>query len=413
MVMQRKNGELYIESVPLSELAARYGTPLYVYSKKKLKEQWHLFSRARELGIHLHYAVKANSQLHLLKTLNDWGSGFDIVSGGELARVLKAGASGSQIIFSGVGKTETEILSALEANIDCFNVESISELHRLQRLAAHAQKNPNIALRWNPDIDAGTHDYISTGKSENKFGLSEEEILQLAESFSLVFPNLKWVGVSAHIGSQIISLDPFQQLSEKMKVLYFKLIERNIQITRINLGGGLGVAYQSEQPPAIADYIQSIFTPWKNMPVQLSLEPGRILVAEAGMLLTQLQYIKSAGGKNIAIVDAGMNDLLRPALYEAWHSIIPIALHEDQAPLYFDIAGPVCESSDYLGKDRMLSIREGDLLLIECAGAYGSSMSSNYNSRPLLPEVWVDGSEVFLARERQALAELFEHEYSM
>lgn len=406
MFLNKKKQELFFDDVSLSSLAEQFDTPLFIYSKKKLLEQWRAFSSAITSQIHIHYAVKANSQIYLLKQLNDLGAGFDIVSGGELARVLKAGVHPKKIIFSGVGKTEAEMISALNADIACFNVESIAELNRIHTIASHLQKKPSIALRFNPDIDAGTHAYISTGKMENKFGLPAKDILSLAKHFHKNYPNVNWIGLSSHIGSQITELAPFIYLNQAMMNLYQELIQLNVPIKNINLGGGLGIRYKEEHPPSIAEYVNAVIQSWKNIPVELSLEPGRILIAEAGILLTRVQYIKSTPHKKFAVVDAGMNDLMRPSLYHAWHSISPVFFNEE-APEIFDIVGPVCESSDCLGADRLLSIKEHDLLIIECAGAYGSSMSSNYNGRLLLPEVWIDGSKIFIARRRQTLDELF------
>jgi len=404
-----KQGRLMAEDVDVQQLAAVNGTPLYVYSRATLERHWHAFDQA--LGEHPHlvcYAVKANANLAVLALLARLGSGFDIVSGGELARVLRAGGEAARIVFSGVGKTVAEIERALEAGIRCFNVESSAELTRLEQVAAaHGVRAP-VSLRVNPDVDAQTHPYISTGLKENKFGVSVDDALdiyrQAADS-----PHLEITGIDCHIGSQLVEIAPFVDALDRVLELVDQLETAGIRLRHIDLGGGLGVPYNDEQPPSPQQYVRPLLARLANTGKEILIEPGRAIAANAGILVTEVQYLKHNGEHHFAIVDAAMNDLLRPALYGAWQAIVPV-LKGDSPAREYDVVGPVCETGDFLGKQRHLAIQPGDLLAVRSAGAYGFTMSSNYNSRPRPAEILVDGETSYRVRERETIDSLFQGE---
>ncbi len=403
-------GELFAEQVRVSELVARFGTPLYVYSRATLERHWRAFDHA--LGHHPHqicFAVKANSNIAVLNILARLGSGFDIVSGGELERVLAAGGQPESIVFSGVGKLAFEIQRALEVGIGSFNVESDVELDRLNQIAGNMGKVARIAIRVNPDIDARTHPYISTGLKENKFGVDAGEAVALYQ-VATTLPHIEVVGIACHIGSQLTELQPFLDALDKVQQLRLELQQHGIVLRRLDLGGGLGVRYQTEQPPTPAEYGAALLAHLGNDPVQVILEPGRAIVANAGILVTRIEYLKHTAHKNFAVVDAGMNDLLRPALYQAEQDIVPVIVRSEMAAKCYDVVGPVCETGDFLGKDRKLAVVQGDLLAVRTAGAYGFCMSSNYNSRSRAAEVMVDGNKSYLIRPRETVLELFAHE---
>lgn len=403
-----RNNELHAESVPLSRIAERYGTPCYVYSRAALTESWRAFDDAFAGRDHLVcYAVKANSTLAVLNLLARLGSGFDIVSGGELARVLAAGGDPRKVVFSGVGKSAGEMRQALSADILCFNVESESELARLEAVAAQAGKTAAVSLRVNPDVDPRTHPYIATGLKQNKFGIAYEDALDLYRR-ARTMRHLTVAGVGCHIGSQLTELAPFVSALDRMLGLADRLQAEGITLTHVDIGGGLGIRYRDESPPAVADYARALAGRLGNRAVKLLLEPGRALAGHAGLLLTRVEYLKHGRERNFAVVDAAMNDLLRPALYDAWHDVLPVVAASGGR--VYEIVGPVCESGDFLAHARTLALREGDLLAIMTAGAYGMSMSSNYNTRPRAAEVMVDGAQAHLVREREALSELMARE---
>jgi len=404
-----QNGELHAEAVALGEVARRYGTPCYVYSRAALTAAYRSFESAFAGRDHLVcYAVKANSSLALLNVLARLGSGFDIVSAGELARVLAAGGAAGRTVFSGVGKTEQEMRQALAAGILCFNVESEPELARLARVAATMGATARVSVRINPDIDARTHPYIATGLRRNKFGVPYDEALALYRS-ARGLPHIEVAGIGCHIGSQITELPPFVAALERTLALVDRLQAEGIAVEHVDIGGGLGIRYRDETPPAVADYARAISERLGARHLRLVLEPGRSLVAAAGVLLTRVEYLKHGAERNFAIVDAAMNDLMRPALYDAWHEILPVSARAG-AGLPYEIVGPVCETGDFLARDRMLELREGDLLAVAAAGAYGMSMSSNYNSRPRAAEVVIDGAATYLVRERESVSELMARE---
>lgn len=407
MATHYQHNSLYMEEVNLHDIARQYGTPCYVYSKKTLIGNWQHFNNAFKKHSHrICYAVKANSTLAILNLFAAMESGFDIVSIGELERVLAAGGHPNNIVFSGVGKKPNEMIRALEVGIYCFNVESEAELERLNSIAKQQHKIAPIALRINPDIDARTHPYIATGLNENKFGIAYQDALTIVERIQSL-PHLKLIGIGSHIGSQLTELSPFSEAIDRLLELAEQLVAKGIALQHINMGGGLGVSYRNETPPSIKDYAKTLITKFERFPFEIILEPGRAIVANAGVLLTTVEYLKHTSHKNFAIIDAAMNDLLRPALYNAWHDIVPVEIHTDQSKKLYDIVGPVCESADFLGKDRELAIKPGDLLAIQSAGAYGSSMSSNYNSRPRTAEVMIDKKEIHLIRERETVQDLF------
>ncbi len=406
-----RNNELYAEDVPVQDICHQYGSPCYVYSRATLERHWLAFDRA--FGDHAHlicYAVKANSNIALLNILARLGSGFDIVSLGELERVLAAGGDAKKIVFSGVGKREDEILAALKIGIRCFNVEVIDELDRINRLAGQVGVIAPVSFRVNPDVDANTHPYISTGLKENKFGI--DITLALAEyRRAAQMSNIKVVGIDCHIGSQLTETRPFLDALDKVLDLVAALKAEGIVLHHLDLGGGLGIRYNEEQPPEPADYIAAVLERLGKTDFEILLEPGRAIVGNAGILVTQVEYLKPTEHKNFAIVDAAMNDLVRPSLYSAWQAIIPVNLVSDAVEQQWDIVGPVCETGDFLGKDRALKLAQGDLLAIRSSGAYGFSMSSNYNSRPRVAELMVDGDQVYLIREREKIAELWSGEH--
>lgn len=405
-----QNGELHAEDVPVADIARRHGTPCYVYSRATLTRHYKAFDDALAGHDHLVcYAVKANSSLAVLQVLARLGAGFDIVSGGELARVLKAGGDPRRIVFSGVGKTTAEIRQALVTGINCFNVESEPELVRLNEAALALKKRAAIALRVNPDVDPKTHPYISTGLKENKFGVDiaqAESLYQKAQQM----PGLDVAGIACHIGSQLMDLQPFMDALDRVLGLVDRLQKAGIAIRHVDVGGGLGVPYAGEQPPSPAELASAIKARLANRKLKLLMEPGRAIAGNAGILVSRVEYIKAGGDKNFAIVDAAMNDLLRPALYDAWHTILAVKESSGAAPMKYDIVGPVCESGDWLGRDRELSLAPGDLLAVRTAGAYGFTMSSNYNTRPRAAEVMVDGKQVHLIRERESLDDLLRGE---
>jgi diaminopimelate decarboxylase len=405
------NDELHAESVPLAEIAASFGTPCYVYSRATLERHWHAFNDAFESHPHLVcYAVKANSNLAVLNILARLGSGFDIVSIGELERVIAAGGDPAKVVFSGVGKREDEIRRALELEIHCFNVQSGAELLRINRIAGEMGKQAPVSLRVNPDVDANTHPYISTGLRENKFGVDVESAMRLYRE-AAELEHLDVCGIDSHIGSQLTELSPFLAALERVLAMVDTLKQEGIAIRHIDLGGGLGVPYTDERPPHPQDYAHAVSTRLANSDLEIILEPGRAIAANAGILLTRVEYLKPTDEKDFAIVDAAMNDLLRPALYQATQQIIPVDKGHKGRDGIYDIVGPVCETGDFLGKERALSLAEGDLLAVRSSGAYGFTMSSNYNTRPRAAEVLVDGDRVHLARERESLAALYAGEH--
>ncbi|KTB65944.1 diaminopimelate decarboxylase [Pseudomonas fluorescens] len=401
-----RDGELFAEGVALSAIAQRFGTPTYVYSRAHIEAQYRSFTDALDGVPHLVcYAVKANSNLGVLNVLARLGAGFDIVSRGELERVLAAGGKADKIVFSGVGKTREDMRRALEVGVHCFNIESTDELERLQVVAAEMGIRAPISLRVNPDVDAGTHPYISTGLKENKFGIAiadaEDVYIRAAQ-----LPNLEVLGVDCHIGSQLTSLPPFLDALDRLLALIDRLGECGIYLHHIDLGGGVGVRYRDEEPPLIADYIHAVRERIEGRELTLMFEPGRYIVANAGVLLTQVEYLKHTEHKDFAIVDAAMNDLIRPALYQAWMNVTAVTPRASEARAY-DIVGPICETGDFLAKERQLALEEGDLLAVHSAGAYGFVMSSNYNTRGRTAEVLVDGDQAFEVRRRETVAELY------
>ena len=398
---------LYAEEIPVADIAAEFGTPCYVYSRATLERHWKAFDEAFNDHPHLIcYAVKANSNLALLNVLARMGSGFDIVSIGEYQRVIKAGGAPEKIVFSGVGKREDEIRTALKSGIRCFNVEVSSELDRINAIAAELGVIAPVSFRVNPDVDAKTHPYISTGLKENKFGIDIQQALYEYRRAAQM-PNIQIVGIDCHIGSQLTDTAPFLDALDRVLTLVDQLQSDGILLKHLDLGGGLGICYRDEQPPLPADYIAAILQRLGNRNFEIMLEPGRAIVGNAGVLVTKVEYLKPTSGKNFAIVDAAMNDLVRPALYGAWQDIIPVNAATTIEQQVWDVVGPVCETGDFLGKDRMLSIKPGDLLAVRSAGAYGFTMSSNYNSRPRPAEVMVDGDRVHLIRARESTDQLW------
>jgi len=401
-----QNAVLCAEQVSLAEIAAQFGTPCYVYSRAALTGNLRQFTKALEGRDHLVcYAVKANSNLAILNLFARLGAGFDIVSGGELQRVQAAGGDMRKVVFSGVGKTTAEMRSAIEADIMCFNVESSAELERLNEVASAMGKIAPISLRVNPDVDAKTHPYISTGLKQNKFGVAYSEAVELYRR-AQILPQLRIVGMDCHIGSQLTLISPFVAAAEKILALVDTLAREGIHLEHVDMGGGLGIRYRNETPPAIADYVAAFLGVMRGRSEKLILEPGRVLVGNAGILLTQVEYLKHGVDKNFAIVDAAMNDLMRPALYEAWHNILPVK-QENHAVQKYEVVGPICETGDFIGHGRELAIAPKSLLAVLSAGAYGMSMSSNYNTRPRPAEVIVDGGNVHLVREREEVALLY------
>jgi len=405
---QYKNEQLYVEDLHVKQLAEEFGTPLYIYSRATLERHWHAFDSA--LGDHPHlicYAVKANSNIGILNVMAKLGSGFDIVSQGELERVLAAGGDASKVVFSGVAKSRAEIMRALEVGIRCFNVESVAELHHINQIAGEMGKVAPISLRVNPDVDAHTHPYISTGLKENKFGVSVDEAREVYK-LAATLPHVKITGMDCHIGSQLTELQPFLDATDRLIRLMEQLKEDGITLKHLDLGGGLGVTYTDEMPPHPSDYATALLNKLKDYEdLEIILEPGRAIAANAGILVAKVQYLKSNESRNFAITDTGMNDMIRPALYEAYMNIIEIDRTLEHEKAIYDVVGPVCETSDFLGKQRELAIAEGDYIAQRSAGAYGASMSSNYNSRPRTAEVLVDGDKAHLIRRRESFSELW------
>jgi len=405
----QRGDALYAEDVPLTTIAERFGTPSYVYSRAALESAYAEFRLACSgRDVLICYSVKANSNLAVLNLLARLGSGFDIVSGGELARVLAAGGDAAKTVFSGVGKSEAEMRVALGTGVLCFNVESEGELDRLSAVAASAGRAAPVSLRINPDVDAKTHPYIATGFRENKFGIAYDEALTLYRKAANL-PTLRVVGIDVHIGSQITATEPFVSALEKVLEFVDVLDAAGIHLEHIDLGGGLGIRYREEEPPALKDYLGSLFRRLGERKQRILFEPGRSLVGNAGLLLTRIEYLKHGPAKNFVVTDAAMNDLLRPALYDAWHEVQPVIRRPGTAQRY-DVVGPICESGDFLARDRPLAVAPGDLLAVMSAGAYGMSMSSNYNSRPRPAEVLVDGEKAHLVRDRERVEALFASE---
>jgi diaminopimelate decarboxylase len=398
---------LFAEDVAVDEIAAKFGTPCYVYSRATLERHWRAFDEAFKGSPHLIcYAVKANSNLAILNVLARLGSGFDIVSLGEMKRVLAAGGEPGKIVFSGVGKREDEIKAALQLGIRCFNVEVSGELDRINRLAGELGVIAPVSFRVNPDVDAKTHPYISTGLKDNKFGIDiQSAILEYRRAAKMT--NIKVVGIDCHIGSQLTETAPFLDALDRVLGLVDQLQAEGIQLKHLDLGGGLGICYRDEQPPLPSDYISALLAKLSDRDFEIMLEPGRAIVGNAGILLTKVEYLKPTDGKNFAIVDAAMNDLVRPSLYGAWQDIIPANTSSEAEQLTWDIVGPVCETGDFLGKNRELQLIQGDLLAVRSAGAYGFTMSSNYNSRPRPAEVMVDGADCHLIRTRESYEHLW------
>jgi len=405
-----KGASLYAENCSVSDLAKQYGTPLYIYSRATIERHWYAFDQAATKHPHLIcYAVKANSNIAILNIMARLGSGFDIVSQGELVRVLAAGGDPQKVVFSGVGKKSSEIAFALKHNIYCFNVESAAELQRINDVAQQLDVIAPISLRVNPDVDAGTHPYISTGLKENKFGISIDE----AELLYVHAKQLKYVaikGIDCHIGSQLTEISPFLDALTRVLALVDRLAEQNIFLSHLDVGGGLGVCYQNETPPLPHEYAKAIAETMQGRHLTLIYEPGRAIMANAGILVTEIEYLKTNQDRHFAIVDAAMNDLIRPSLYQAWQDIIPVEKSNKTPINHYDIVGPVCETGDFLGKNRALAIQAGDLLAVRSSGAYGFTMSSNYNSRPKVAEVMVDGDNAYLIRARETYEQLWQGE---
>ena len=414
-----KNGQWFAEGVSLAQLAKDFGTPLYVYSKEAICSAYRAYDAAciRPNGTRrarIHYAMKANSNLAVLDELKQLGAGFDLVSGGELARALHIGADPKSLVFAGVGKSSLEIEDALRTGVKCINVESIPELHRINTIAKKLGLRAPISLRVNPDVDANTHPYISTGLKDNKFGIAYHEVLKTYREAALL-SHIDVVGIDCHIGSQITNASPYLDALDKVLDLITQLQREGILIHHLDLGGGLGIDYGSDAPPNITEFTNLLLNRVEERGygnLEVLLEPGRSLVGNAGVLLTEVEYLKTGSDKNFCIVNAAMNDLMRPALYEAYHAIVPTQT-SNVSPRLYDVVGPVCESGDWLGKDRMLAISEGDVLAILSAGAYGFAMASNYNTRGRAAEVMIDGNQAFLVRERETVSSLYEKERTL
>jgi diaminopimelate decarboxylase len=414
-----RDGQWYAEDVSLASLAQQYGTPLYIYSKRAITEAYQAYDRAcldaaGKRRARIHFAMKANSNLAILDCLKRLGAGFDLVSGGELARALAIGAEPSSLVFAGVGKSAAEITAALQAGVQCINVESIAELQQINRIATQLKCRAPISLRVNPDVDAQTHPYISTGLKDNKFGIAYHEVLTTYREAALL-SQIDVVGIDCHIGSQITSTAPYLDAVDKVLDLVVQLKKEGIVIHHLDLGGGLGISYGAEMPPDITEFTNMLLDHLAKRGfahLNVILEPGRSLVGNAGVLLTRVEYLKPGAEKNFCIVDAAMTELMRPALYEAYHAIVPIQAKE-LLPQTYDVVGPVCESGDWLGRDRALAIAEGDYLVILSAGAYGFVMSSNYNTRPRAAEIMVDGDKAYVIREREKVNDLFAGERTL
>ena len=411
---EHRNGVLHAENVPFTRLAEEFGTPLYVYSRQALRDAWAAYQTAAQgRNVLVCYGMKANSNLAVLNEFRKWGAGFDIVSGGELARVLAAGGDPAKVVFSGVGKQAWEMRAALQAGVKCFNVESHAELLKLAEVAQAEGKVAPVSLRVNPDVDARTHPYISTGLKENKFGIDIEEA-PAAYALAQTLPSLNVVGLDCHIGSQITEVAPYLDALEKLVALIKRLQQQGITLHHLDLGGGIGIRYTDETPLSPSDLVQRVVQTLDAnglSHLQLVLEPGRSLVGNSGVLLTRVQYLKPGSVRNFAIVDAAMNDLIRPTLYDAWHSVEPVTARAiDAATPTYDIVGPICESGDWLARQRTLNLQTNDLLAIMSAGAYAFTMASHYNTRPHPAEVMVDGSDVHVIRPRETIEQLFSSE---
>lgn len=410
---QYRDGTLHCEGVALNLIADQVGTPTYVYSRKALEQAYLDYAKALEgRDALICFAVKANSNLAVLNVLAQLGAGFDIVSGGELERVLRAGAEPSKIVFSGVGKQAHEIARALEVGIHCFNIESEAELYRVNDVAASMGRIAKVSFRVNPDVDAGTHPYISTGLKENKFGIAIDSAPQVYAK-AAALSSIEVVGVDCHIGSQLTEVSPFLDALDRLLALIDTLAEQGIIIRHLDLGGGLGVRYTDETPPTPARYIDALTERLGDRPLTLAFEPGRSIAANAGVLLTQVEFLKENGDKNFAIIDAAMNDLIRPALYSAYQEIVPLDLQSSAQEKVWDLVGPICETGDFLGKDRKLALSQGDRLAVRSAGAYGFVMASNYNTRPRVAEVMVDAERFKIVRERETFEDLIRGEHLM
>lgn len=417
-----ENDTLCVEHVPLTDIARQYGTPLYIYSKAALTENYRAYADACKQHQHpdapalVCFSVKSNSNLAVLKILGDLGAGFDIVSGGELSRVIAAGCDPRKVIFSGVGKTAEEIHFALQNDILCFNIESPAELHRINEIAGEMGTIARIAFRVNPDVDAKTHPYISTGLKENKFGITYDDAFACYQT-AAAMPNIVITGIDCHIGSQLLDDAPLLEAFDRLVVLFDRLTDAGIELQHMDIGGGIGITYNQEKPVAIPDYISRLYArinQWRQnrysgKPIKLILEPGRSISGNTGILLTEIQYLKTNAAKNYAVVDAAMNDLMRPAMYEAWHAILPVEKRNATAATY-DIVGPICESGDWLARQRELAVEAGDLLAIMSAGAYGMVMASNYNTRGRAAEIIVDNGQTHLVRRRETPEDLFAFE---
>ncbi len=405
-----QGGFLHAESVALADIAKSVGTPAYVYSRATIKRHYQAFDQALQGTPHLVcYAVKANSNLAVLNVLARLGAGFDIVSGGELERVIRAGGHPGKVVFSGVGKTSPEIRAGLQAGIKCFNVESADELVRISGIADELGVQAPVSLRVNPDVDPKTHPYISTGLKENKFGIPADEALELYSRAHFEYPMLNLIGIDCHIGSQLTEMSPILEALDRVLDIIEKLRKTGVNLKHLDIGGGLGIPYRGEQPPAPEEYVSALRERLRKRVVSdltLILEPGRAIVGNAGVLLTRVEYLKHTPGHNFAVVDAAMNDLMRPALYDAWQDVVVVSLRSESTAKIWDIVGPVCETGDTLAKQRELPLQEGDLLAIRSSGAYGFSMSSNYNSRPRPPEIMVDGSAFHVVRRRENMDDL-------
>ena len=408
-----KNGQLHAEDAAVSDIASTHGTPCYIYSRAALQAAFLEYQRALAGCDHrICYAVKANCNLGVLNVLARMGAGFDIVSVGELERALAAGGAPDKIVFSGVGKKAAEMARALEVGIHCFNLESAAELEVLNQVAGEQNKIAPVSVRVNPDVDPQTHPYISTGLRESKFGVTVESALELYQRAAQL-PHVEVVGIDCHIGSQLTRISPFIDALHRLLALIDQLQAMGIRIRHLDLGGGLGVNYKDEQPPSIGEFISAIRTEVADRELELIFEPGRSIAANAGLLVTQVEYLKPTTENNFALVDAAMNDMIRPALYQAWLDIVPVAPHDQGHSALWDVVGPVCESADFLGKQRQLTLTAGDLLALRGAGAYGFGMSSNYNSRPRAAEIMVDGSDVHVVRERETIADVIKGEHCL
>ncbi len=405
-----QDNKLFVENLPLAEIAKCYGTPCYVYSRATLERHWHAFDRAFGKLPHLIcYAVKANSNLAVLNVLARLGSGFDIVSAGELARVIKAGGQPEKIVFSGVGKRDDELRLALETGILCFNIEVDEELDRLNRIARETGRKARVSVRVNPDVDVKTHPYIATGLKESKFGIDFRDAIRVYRHAAKL-PALDVIGVDCHIGSQLTSVKPFIDALDRVLELTAQLGREGIEIQHLDLGGGLGIRYLNEDPPDPSTFVRAFIERIGDLDLEILLEPGRAIAGNAGILVTRVEYLKTTPEKNFAIVDAAMNDLLRPALYGAWQEIIPVEKDSEALEKEYDIVGPVCETGDFLGKSRKLALSRGDLLAVRSSGAYGFSMSSNYNSRPRAAEIMVDRDRMHVVRKREEIEQLWSGE---